>query len=231
VGRPEEAHVPAATLATLERLAACCRVAVISGRDLNTVRRLVPIDDVIAIGSHGLESSFDHDLLPALDRVRLAAALERTEQQVITAVPSAYLHVEHKAISTAFHYRDRPGLGPALEKVLASLPEGLMLRRGKMVLEVMPEARGGKDRALLALASRFRSRSVLVMGDDDTDVAMFRAAQRLRGEGVHVLVAGVTSGDETPSGLVDAADVLLPSVEAAHAALGVLLAALEELGR
>lgn len=220
------ARVPASTLSVLERLAVRARVAVITGRDLNTARRMVPVEGVIVVGSHGLEATFENDLLPGVDRVALSSALESVEQRVITLVPSAFLHIERKAISTAFHFRQATDLEPELRKALAVLPEGLRLREGRMVLEVLPDARGGKDLALSALANQFRAKSMLVMGDDATDVAMFRAALELGRGGVHLLLAGVSGGAETPPEIAELADVMLRSTEEALEALETLARAL-----
>lgn len=219
VEHASEARVPAATLAVLDRLATIARVAVITGRDLNTARRMVPCEGVIVVGSHGLEPSIESALLPGVDRLALGAALERVEQGVISAVPSAFLHVERKAISTAFHYRLTPELEPQLRRALAALPAGLRLREGRMVLEVLPDARGGKDLALRALATQFKVRSLLALGDDETDALMFRAALELAPSGIHVLLAGVSGGAETPPELGELADIMLRNTEEALEAL------------
>jgi trehalose-phosphatase len=221
-----DARVPAATLAVLDRLSTAARVAVITGRDLNTARRMVPCEGVVVVGSHGLEPSFENDLLPGVDRVQLNAALEQVEQRVISAVPSVYLHVERKAISTAFHYRRTPDLEKPLRLALAELPEGLRLREGRMVLEVLPNAQGGKDVALTALARHFRAHSAFVMGDDVTDVAMFRSALQLRKEGAEVLLAGVSGGAETPPEIEALSDIFLRSTDEALEALETLARAL-----
>jgi trehalose 6-phosphate phosphatase len=222
VERASAARVPEPTLAVLDRLTSVANVAVITGRDLNTARRLVPCEGVIMVGSHGLEISLDSTTLMDLDRAALAAALEQAEQQVITAVPSAFLHIERKAISTAFHFRRAPELEPALRRALAKLPKGLKLREGRMVLEVLPDAGGGKDRALAALARHLRARSLMVMGDDATDVAMFRAALALRSEGASVLVCGVSGGPETPREIRELSDIMLESTDEALEALEIL---------
>lgn len=221
-----DARVSPFVLDLLNRLSRVARVAVLTGRDLNTARRMIPCEDVVVVGSHGLEATFDAALLPGIDRVGLAAALERVEQRVISAVPGAYAHVERKAISTGFHFRAAPGLEPALRAALATLPEGLRLREGRMVLEVLPDAEGGKDRALLALVRHLRPRALLVIGDDATDAAMFRAAIGLRDEGSTVLLAGVSGGRETPVELREIADLMLASPEDARLLLEALAAAL-----
>jgi len=223
---PADARVPAPALAVLERLAPVVKVAVITGRDLNTARLMVPCEGVTIVGSHGLEASFDSELLPPVDRVKLAPALEALEQRVISGEPGSYLHIERKAISTAFHFRADPSLEAGIRAALTPLPDGLRLREGRMVLEVLPDAPGGKDMALTALARHFKTRAVVVMGDDLTDVAMFRAAIALRDEGAAALVLGVAGGEETPPEIASLADVMLDSTEQVLEALETLARAL-----
>lgn len=220
-----DAEVPKATLTVLERLARHARVAVITGRDLNTARRLVPCEDVAIVGSHGLEPSFDHPLLPDVDRIDLAPKLEAIEQRVISAVPAAFQGIERKAISTAFHFRNDPTLGDEIRAAMTPLPEGLRLRDGRMVLEVLPDQNGGKDRALRALVNHFKAHSMLVMGDDLTDVAMFRAALEFRERGETVLLVGVSGGTETPEEIAELSDVLLGSTLEARELLDAVAAA------
>lgn len=226
VQHASEARVPAPTLAVLDRLSTKARVAVITGRDLNTARRMIPVSNVVVIGSHGLEPSIDRPLVPGVDRVALSAALEQVEQRVISTVPSAFLHIERKAISTAFHYRSAPELEVPLRATLSNLPEGLRLRDGRMVLEVLPDAKGGKDVALASLVDQLKVHALFVMGDDATDVAMFRTALELGKQGVHVLLGGVASGPETPSEIVDLADVVLRSTDEALEALETIARAM-----
>ena len=227
VAHASEARVPAGTLAVLDRLCSAIKVAVITGRDLNTARRMVPIEGVLVVGSHGLEASFDDPLIPGVDRVALSAALEQVEQQVISACPSSFLNIERKAISTAFHFRTAPELEEPLRETLANLPQGLRLREGRMVLEVIPDARGGKDLAITALCRQLRARSLLVMGDDLTDVAMFRAAIGLaKSDGLHVLIAGISGGPETPAEIQELSDVLMRGTEEALEGLETLARAL-----
>jgi trehalose 6-phosphate phosphatase len=220
------ARVPAKALAVLERLTKAARVAVVTGRDLNTARRMVPAEDIVIMGSHGLEASIETELLPEVDRVAQAAALEQFEHTVIQAVPSALAHIERKAISTAFHYRTAPELEAPLRDALRRIPDSLRIREGRMVLEVLPNAGGGKDLALTALAGHFKTKSLLAMGDDLTDVAMFEAGLVLREAGTTVLLAGVSGEEETPAGIRELADVLLHSPAEAREALEVVAAAL-----
>ena len=222
---PASVRVPRETLAVLARLAVVTPVAVVTGRDLETARRLVPVEGVTIMGSHGFESSLE-DGVPGVDPMKLAIALETVEAAVEAAVPSPLLHVEHKAVSTAFHYRAAPELEPKLRAALAELPRGVRLREGRMVIEVIPDAEGGKGPALTFLAGRFGARALYAMGDDLTDVEMFGAAASLRERGARVLLAGISGGDETPPGIIAAADLMLASTDEGREALEVLAEAL-----
>jgi trehalose 6-phosphate phosphatase len=228
VARPADARVLPETIRMLERLALVARVAIVTGRDLNTARRMIPTDSVVVVGSHGLEATIDAGLAPEVDRLALTAALEMVEARVTGAVPDSHMHVEKKAVSTAFHYRAAPELELPLRSALANLPPNLRLREGRMVLEVLPDTEAGKDRALRALVRHFRPKSVLALGDDVTDVAMLTEAGTLRAQGTRVLRVGVSSGTETPAGLQAESDLLLTSaveviemLEALVVALGV----------
>jgi trehalose 6-phosphate phosphatase len=95
-----------------------------------------------------------------------------------------------------------------------------------MVLEVIPAAKSGKGLALSALAKQFRSHSLFVLGDDATDVDMFRAAIDFAKDGVHLLLAGVSGGRETPPEIAELADVMLRSTEESREALETVARAL-----
>jgi hypothetical protein len=102
----------------------------------------------------------------------------------------------------------------------------LRLREGRMVLEVLPDARGGKDIALRALARQLNCKSLLAMGDDETDVGMFKTALSLAKDGMHVLLVGVSGGSETPQDILDMADIVVRSTEEALEGLETVARAL-----
>ena len=203
VERPEDARVPPATLTTLERLAKAAHVAIVTGRDLATARALVPASGVEFVASHGHEASVAASTLPAA--AGLAGSLEALAGDIAARFAGTALRVERKARSVAFHYRADPSLAAPLREALREPPEGLRIQPGRLVLEVLP-AGGGKGTALAALIERFRPGSLLVLGDDLTDVAMFEAA---RARGGHVVVLAIAGGSETPPEVVAAADAVL----------------------
>ena len=62
VGRPEQAILSDSTRAVLRALATKAPVAILSGRDLENVRRRVDIDGIVYAGSHGFDIAGPHGL-------------------------------------------------------------------------------------------------------------------------------------------------------------------------
>jgi trehalose 6-phosphate phosphatase len=100
---------------------------------------------------------------------------------------------------------------------------GLVLRPGRMSLEIRPAAAGDKGSALDALVARHALRGVLVMGDDTTDLDMFRAAAEARARGeLAAAILAVAGGDEVPPSVAAAADAVLPDPRAVASLLAEL---------
>jgi trehalose-6-phosphatase len=64
------------------------------------------------------------------------------------------------------------------------------------------------------LVERHQLRGIVVIGDDVTDLDMFRAAHRAREAGVKAAVIGVGGGGEVPPEVAASADALLPDPRA-----------------
>ena len=164
-------------------------VAVVSGRPLDELgRMLAPFAGAMA-GQHGLERRRRDGRVircaaePALGRIRppLAGFAARHDGVLL----------EDKGGSLALHYRQAPPLG-AICRVLARRAArasggALEAVEGKMVIELMPRS-GGKGRAIEAFFAEtpFRGRVPVFVGDDTSDEAGFAAVDRLGGVSVRV---------------------------------------------
>ncbi len=117
VARPELAVLPPDTLAALETLAGSCVVAIISGRDLDDIRAMVPTDRLWFAGSHGLDLAspegwhrdFEEGrrLLGALD------AAERDLEEVVPQIPEAWVERKRFADRGAPPPDTRPPRAPS----------------------------------------------------------------------------------------------------------------------
>jgi trehalose 6-phosphate phosphatase len=214
VQRPELAVLSEAMRQTVRELAAHCTVAVISGRDLADVRKLIGIDSIYYAGSHGFEIAgpkgrhLEHergtDFLPALDRA------EEMLRNRLQGMPGAL--VERKKFSVAAHYREVPeeraaAVEAAVDHVVVAEKE-LRKSAGKKVFEVQPHIDWNKGKALLWLlgALELDSPDVLpfYIGDDLTDEDAFRVLER---RGIAIVVTDVSRPSAAHYSLRDPEDV------------------------
>ncbi len=212
-------------LSTLaERLAV---VAVVTGRAPLDARRMTGVPGLLIVGNHGTEWLEPGAVEPvsapeaASFRARLDAALAPMPQ--LDGVM-----VEHKGISAAIHYRNAPDPAAARDAIREALTDvethGFELGEGRMIVEVRAPGLGNKGSAVDGIIERFGLRGVVVMGDDVTDLDMFRVVAARRREGaLSGLVIGVGGADrEITPAVADAADVMLAHPEQAATFLAAL---------
>jgi trehalose 6-phosphate phosphatase len=222
--RPLPAAVEALT-ALAGRLAL---VGVVSGRAAAEARRLLGTDALLVIGNHGLEwlEPGEHDVPP---RAELAWAAEAVESIVAALRPEPGVWVEHKGLSATIHYRGAVDPAAAQERLLAALgdvtPQGLTLRPGRMSVELRPAGVGDKGTAVERAITRYALRGLVLLGDDVTDLDMFRAAAEARAAGrLNATILAVAGAGEVPPSVAAAADALLPDPAAAADLLSALAA-------
>ena len=192
-------------------------VAVVSGRRSEEVRRLVGVEGVEAVGTHGLE-----------DQPPMPPEVLRRIEEVASSVGA---WVETKGAAAAVHFRglaDAQAAEMAAAPVLAALAaeHGLGLVGGKRILELMPAGRPRKGGAVEAIA-RARGLEVAVFcGDDVGDLDAFAALGRLRTEGVWTC-AVIARGPETSPEVGAAADLTVDGPEGVVRLLNSIADALE----
>ncbi|MBK1735255.1 trehalose-phosphatase [Halorhodospira abdelmalekii] len=179
----------------LGRLAEVHTVALVSGRDLTTLRDFVGLNSVYYAGSHGFDIAGPGDL-----RQRNAAgeacvaALDQAQDELQQRLGSlSGWAFERKAFALAIHYRhvaeaQRPTLTEIVQEIGARYTQ-LRVGKGKMVFELQPDVAWDKGRAVLwlleALGLDRPHVTPLYFGDDWTDEDAFRA---LQGRGIGVFV-------------------------------------------
>jgi len=203
VARPEHARpVDGARDALVELTERYRTVAIVTGRRSDEVSALLDVPHVTYVGLYGLQDGANELVTAVVPRVQTAAA----------EVPEAW--VEDKGVSVAVHYRQardpvstRAALLVALQPVATEA--GLELIEGKMVLELVPPDRPLKGGAVERLAREHGLQALLYAGDDLADLDAFDALDRLIASGdVRTAVRLAVRGPETPSELVNAADVV-----------------------
>jgi len=191
------------------------RIAVISGRSIGDLDRILEGSVLCLAGSHGLQR---RDA-----RGHVMAAPVHPGVSVAAAACEAFagrhpgVLVEHKPLSVAVHYRNAPQMQAAVEALALELVHatGLKLQFGACVAELITlGADKGQAIAAFMAEAPFAGASPVFVGDDLTDEDGFRAAAELGG-------AGVLVGPERPS----RAMLRIASSEAVIAWLEILLSA------
>lgn len=189
--RPEQVSIDAQVLAALSSLhAAGIPLAVVSGRRLADIDRLLAPLRLPAAGVHGAERRRPDG---SLERVGLDDGLFRAIRDELAegcaALPG--LRLENKALAFALHFREAPALEPAArqlaEAVQRRYADALTLQPGKCVYELKPRgaSKGEAIRAFLKEAP-FAGRRPVFVGDDLTDEAGFQVVNRLDGCSIKV---------------------------------------------
>lgn len=186
---PESVVVPPGLADTLRRLQHRLEgaVAVVSGRPITQIDRFLDPLVLSVAGVHGAERRRADGSVARLP----VAPLQAVEEAAAALVRShPHLRLEIKRGSVAVHYRQAPDLeAQCLQAMAAAVASssGLMLQRGKMVVEVKPidVSKGRAIEAYLAEAP-FAGRKPVFIGDDQSDEPGFATVQALGGLGVKV---------------------------------------------
>ena len=201
---------------TIAALAERCTVAIVSGRDLATMRKLVRLDSVFYAGSHGFEIAGPDAWHEALEQgVEALPALDQAEADLREGLAGISGDgVERKRFSIAVHYRraaasDVEEIAQVVDRVASRHPE-LRKGSGKKVWRLQPDIDWDKGHAVLWLLRRLdldRPEILpIYIGDDLTDED---ALEALRGRGVGIVVRGEDDARQTAAqyALADCDDV------------------------
>lgn len=163
------------------------RVAVVSGRAVDEIDRILESAVVCAAGVHGLQRrDLSGRLTGAAAHPTLDAARRRLEDY---AKPRPGLLVEAKPLSVALHYRGAPDRASEVRAFAALIAgdTGLKVQEGTMVVELRtPGPDKGDVVGVFMTEPPFAGSTPIFIGDDLTDEDGFTAAAGLGGFGVLV---------------------------------------------
>lgn len=224
-GDPTAAAIEPLARRALRRLAALgadrpnrVRTAILTGRTALDAATRIRVGGIEYLGDHGLQSGW-------LPRGARPASLVTTyepgfeghvpvAQALATGVGErlgrpAWLYVEAKGPSVAFHFRGAADRDAAREAVRAALRDterevgshGLAHYRGRLVVDLRPVSAGGKAEAMARLLERMRPAAVVAMGDDVSDADAFTVVREAREAGA---LRGLAVAVHGPQGMPDA---------------------------
>ncbi len=162
-------------------------VALVSGRAIEDIDRILAPHSFVAAGVHGLQRR------DAAGRLSAAAGtIPPAAQERVRAFAARHgLLLEDKGVSLALHYRNRAELEADVhrfvESLQALLPPEVEVLLGHKVVEIKPNVanKGDAIRAFMEEAP-FNGRTPVFAGDDVTDELGFAAVNALGGVSVKV---------------------------------------------
>lgn len=192
VDRPESVVVPPGLPVIIERVARCLggAVALVSGRSIGDIDRLLAPLNLPASGQHGSEMRMlGGGPVIARQTQSIPLGLRMKIAEVAAAIPG--VQVEDKGQTIAVHYRRAPHvsyiLKPRLMSLVAASGMDLLLIHGRKVLEVR-DARISKGTAVrdFMRLPPFVGRTPVFIGDDISDEDGFVAVESLGGTALPV---------------------------------------------
>jgi trehalose-phosphatase len=220
-------------------------IAILTGRTAADVAGRVRVGGITYLGDHGLQSGTfprggDPSRLVTTFHPGHEASFEPAAA-LAARVPEllgrpAWLYVERKGPSVAFHVRQADDRAAARAAVIAAIEavdrerpaHHLVHYRGRLVVDLRPRTAGGKREAFEALLADLQPSTVLAFGDDSSDADGFAVLRAARDAGrIGGLAIGVIGPHGMPDDVRAAADVVLDTPADAARALSTLAGALE----
>ena len=149
-------------------------VAILTGRSVADVKRLLPMEPRFVIGNHGCEGMQSEN---ELKNFRHQCELWMSGLHGVSAVfEKLGIVMENKEYSLSFHYRNSTNPEVAegtLELILKRLMNANIVK-GKMVVNVVPVQAMNKGRALELIMNQNKYLFGVYIGDDYTDEEVFK---------------------------------------------------------
>ena len=196
--RPQDVSLDEAHRALLRRLSEHLggRLAILSGRGIADIDRILGGTIIPVAGVHGLERRGADGRVHRAEPSPGLAAARSVLRAFVQEQPALLL--EDKGLSLGLHYRAAPHLG-AQSRGLAerlALAHDLALQPGDMVVELRtPGANKGDALTAFMAEPPFAGAQPVFVGDDLTDEDGFTAARASGGTGVLVGPGRATSAD------------------------------------
>ncbi len=185
-----------------------CRIAIISGRTLVDIKKMVGLKNIIYSGNHGFQidgPKIKYELAVPLGYKKALQRIKTQLKKKLSGIKGVF--VEDKKLSLALHFRlaDKRQL-PFIKTVfhesiiLYLVKNKIKIRPGKKIFEVRPPVDWDKGKIVLWLLARqvlvLKKENILpiYIGDDATDEDAFKALKR-KGLTVFVGKPGNTKAD------------------------------------
>ena len=200
-------------------------VAIVTGRPARQALGIVGLPELSYVGNHGLER-LEKGTLTIAEEARihgpLLGELIGRLRDRFTGVQG--LKFEEKGGSFAVHYRladDPEATSSEVRRAVDEMAGGrVKVLMGKTVINILPPVELTKGTADASLVKEYGLTGAILIGDDVTDLDLFRGARRASRERDLVNICVAVVGPDSPADLEEEADFTLSSVAQVEAFLG-----------
>jgi trehalose-phosphatase len=183
---PEHSHLSAGDRALIGRLQRKHTVIMVTGRYVDSLRKVSGLKKVSAVGTHGFEARNLPGGLrfvsPALEKryQKEAARIWRAVKGLRRRYPGIY--IEKKPFSSTLHYRGARFPSQKIKQLTreytrlcrsAVTPRLWSLQKAKKMIEILPKG-FSKGKAVKTLIKRFPGHLPIYAGDDTIDISVFK---------------------------------------------------------
>ena len=194
-------------------------VAVVSGRPVEDVKRMIGIEGLLYVGNHGMEYMkngrihVEEETKRYIQRINEAACKIKNEE----SCNAEGVLLEDKGLCFSIHYRlcKDPNARKILLNTLKDMEElkGLQIKEGRKVIEIRPPTGYDKGKILERIIHENNIKKLLYMGDDVTDSDAFRKLNELKNHGKVDAESIIIISGEIPSKIKEEASYFLESVD------------------
>lgn len=184
------------------------RIAVISGRALEDIKKKLRIDNIIYAGNHGLEIEGPQIKFTSRVSAGYRKLLGQIKNELKSRVSSIQgVLIEDKGLALSVHYRlvaekQVPAFETALREatIIYAVKDRIRVKPGKKVFEIRPPVEWDKGKTVLWLLARWKFKLggkdmiPIYIGDDITDEDAFKA---LKNKGITIFVGSPKESDVT----------------------------------
>lgn len=168
------------------------KMAIISGRKLSDIKKLVGIPNIIYVGNHGFEIEINGERIIHLSAKRFIPMLKKIKMDLLTVRRIKGVLIEDKKYTLSVHFRLIPAnhlksFYKLFYRTIRPWRKKVKITSGKKIFEIRPPVDWDKGKAVKWLISKLNLKGYLpiYIGDDKTDADAFRLLKR-KGVTIHV---------------------------------------------
>jgi len=201
---PADAQVSPMCLQYLSLLSARLKlVAVISGRPVIHMRKMLGLEKIIYIGNHGFERWVGEEVKVDNKVEQYSTMISAVLQDIKPLFDIEGIILENKGTTASIHYRlckDQESAKWHILNAITSSPSAqhLKIRQGRMVVELFPPVEVNKGSATRDLIREYQLRAAIYLGDDLTDLDAFRVIHEVKAPDFDGICIGVIDEETAP---------------------------------